>query len=175
MGILKKSCVQVYTGDGKGKTSAALGLSLRMLGAGGRVAFFQFFKDGASSEFLALSQFGERFYLCPCGSGCFLKGKPSQEDLSSARDGLARAAGMLASGDFDLVVLDEAGAALSCGLIELEPLLDALSRRNSHTEALLTGRGMAPEICALADLVTEMRPLKHPYDKGIPARKGIEW
>ncbi|NDY42997.1 cob(I)yrinic acid a,c-diamide adenosyltransferase [Dissulfurirhabdus thermomarina] len=165
--------VQVYTGDGKGKTTAALGLVLRAAGAGWRVLVLQFLKRGDFSEIKALRRL-PGVEVRQFGTGRFVRGRPSEADLRAARDGLRLAESALASGAYDLVVLDEANVAAHFGMLEAADLAALLDRRPPGVEVVLTGRWAPPEVLERADLVTEMRSVRHYYDRGIPAREGIE-
>jgi cob(I)alamin adenosyltransferase len=169
----EKGYVQVYTGDGKGKTTASLGVCLRALAHGMKVFYAQFIKDGSSGEFEALKHF-ESFTHKAYGRGRFIKGSPADEDIEIAKQGLKECAEAVSSGDYGLVVLDEAIPALSSGLFDLEDALKILSNKHPKTEIILTGRYAPPELLKAADLVTEMKEIKHYWKKGVPARKGIE-
>jgi cob(I)alamin adenosyltransferase len=171
--MLAKGYMQVYTGDGKGKTTAALGLALRALCAGGRVYFGQFMKGQDYSELKAAERF-ENLTWARFGAPSFVKGSPSDEDVARARSGLARINEALVSGGYDVVILDEANTAMSCGALSPDEVLEVLSRRPERTEVVLTGRGAPPEIVEAADLVTEMKEIKHYYKSGVEARVGIE-
>ncbi len=168
--------IQVYTGDGKGKTTAAAGLALRALGAGWRVCLIQFCKAQPSAELEMLQKAGGgRFTLRRFGAGSFIVGEPSDEDRAEARNGLAEAREAVACGAYDLVVLDEINQAVHFKLIGIPELLALLDARPDSVELLLTGRRAAPELLARADLVTEMREVKHYYAQGVGARHGIEF
>jgi cob(I)alamin adenosyltransferase len=171
--MLEKGYIQVYTGDGKGKTTAALGLTLRALCAGGRVYFGQFMKGQDYSELAAAAHF-ERLTMAQFGDPHFVHGKPSPDDITRARAGLSRIEEVFAGDRYDVVVLDEVNTAVSCGLLSPQELLALLARRPARTEVVLTGRGAAREIIDAADLVTEMREIKHYYQMGVAARVGIE-
>ena len=166
--------VQVYTGDGKGKTTAALGLALRAVGAGLKVYIGQFIKNADYSEIKALQRWEDQITLAQYGRGCFLLTEPSQADIDAARQGLATLERALVSGVYDLVIADEANVAVALRLLQEDDLLDLIDRRPPQVELVLTGRGAPPRVLDRADLVTEMRPLKHYYDQGVLARKGIE-
>ncbi len=169
------SCVQVYTGDGKGKTTASLGLLVRAVGAGLRVRVFQFLKCGDYSEIETLRARFPEVEVTQLGSGKFINPQCiPQDELDRAANGLVAAREALASGAYDLVILDEANGAMSMGLLPVEAALDALRSRNDRTEVVLTGRGAPQAIIDEADLCTEMRLIKHYYNAGVPARKGIE-
>lgn len=171
---MEKGYVQVYTGNGKGKTTAALGLALRAAGAGWRVFFGQFIKGGEYSEITGLARFSELVTVEQFGLGRFIKGQPAAEDLAAARRGLARMREVAASGEYRLVIFDEGNGAVRCGLFSIGELLAAISGRAAGTEVVVTGRDAAPELLALADLVTEMREVKHYFSHGVQARTGIE-
>ena len=171
---LPKGFVQVYTGDGKGKTTAVVGLAVRAIGAGLRVYLAQFLKQGDYSEVKALGQFKDRITIVQFGTGRFVRGKPSDADRALAARGLAAARQALASGDYDLVILDEANVAVALGLISVEAILDLVKRKPEAVELVVSGRGAAPEIIAAADLVTEVKVIKHYYEAGVEARTGIE-
>lgn len=169
-----KGYVQVYTGDGKGKTTAALGLALRAAGAGLTVFIVQFIKSAEYSEIKALERFSDLITLKQFGRGCFIKGNPCQADIDVARQALKALHGALKSGDYDVVIADEANVAFGCKLISENDLLGLIDARPEHVELVLTGRGAPPSVEKRADLVTEMRPKKHYYEQGVLARKGIE-
>ena len=171
--IFGKGCVQVYTGNGKGKTTAAIGLAVRALGAGMRVYFAQFLKSGDYSEKKILGAL-DNLVLKQFGTGGLITRNPSAEDMAAASRGLEEAREALKSGAYDLVILDEANVACSMGLITKEDVLSLLRDRPETTELVLTGRNAAPELIGAADLVTEMKEVKHYFASGISARKGIE-
>ena len=166
--------VQVYTGDGKGKTTAALGLALRAAGAGLRIYFGQFIKNADYSEIKALARFADCITVRQFGRGCFLLTEPAPEDRAAARRGLDNVRQALVSGDYDLVIADEANVAVALGLIEPEDLVALIDLRPEQVELVLTGRGAPDAVLARADLVTEMRCVRHYYDRGVLARQGIE-
>jgi cob(I)alamin adenosyltransferase len=166
--------VHVYTGDGKGKTTAALGLILRALGAGSRVILIQFLKKGNFSEIKALRSFGDQITIFQFGSGGFVKGKPGDKDEVLVLSGMKEAARAVKENLFDLVVLDEANCAMKLGLIEIGDIISLIKRLPKGMELVLTGRDAPYEIIEAADLVTEMRMVKHYFQKGIKAREGIE-
>ncbi len=193
---LEKGLIQVYTGSSKGKTTAALGLALRAIGHGFRVCMIQFLKGGAYTGELFAAQ---RLYpnlkilqygiTCPfsalirqgeakcrgCGT-CFPKrGKKDEEFLKSARMALEAAERIISSGEYDIVILDEINNAFYFELVSVKDVLEILSKKPAHVEVVLTGRNAPPEIIDFADLVTEMNIIKHPYQKGITSRRGIEY
>ncbi|WP_372947777.1 cob(I)yrinic acid a,c-diamide adenosyltransferase [Mariniphaga sp.] len=173
--MASKGYIQVYTGNGKGKTTAALGLALRAVGAGKKVFFAQFIKGKPYSEIEAIEKFVPEITIKQYGLGCFIVEKPTEADIQAARKGLAEVAGILKSGDFHLVILDEVNIALYYQLFSIDDFLDVLKKKNPETEVVVTGRYAPPELIEMADLVTEMQEVKHYYTKGIEARKGIEF
>jgi len=166
--------VQLYTGNGKGKTTAALGLALRAAGAGRSVFIAQFIKGQEYSEIKALKRFGDLIQLQQYGTGCFIYQKPTEEDTAAARRGLMELKGIVASGQHDIVILDEANIAVYYGLFSADELLELIAMKHGRVELIITGRYADEKIVARADLVTEMREIKHYYTKGIQARDGIE-
>ncbi|MDR3164426.1 MAG: cob(I)yrinic acid a,c-diamide adenosyltransferase [Synergistaceae bacterium] len=171
--VFQQACLQVYTGNGKGKTTAAIGLSVRALGAGLKVFFGQFVKCGEYSEITVLARL-ENLILRQYGREGFIMGKPSASDIEAAARGVHDAMDALAGGEFGLVVLDEVNVAHALGMISLPQLLAIAGARGDHTELVMTGRGAPPELIEIADLVTEMREVKHYFHAGLKARKGIE-
>lgn len=170
---MEKGYIQLYTGNGKGKTTAALGISLRSLCAGKKVFFGQFMKGQDYSELKAVDYF-ENFKMEQFGTPSFISGKPSLEDVENAQAGLERMKEVVLSNDYDMVVFDEINTALFFGLLESEQVLDVLNLKPEGTEIILTGRYAPEEIIEKADLVTEMKEIKHYYNKGVEARVGIE-
>ena len=169
-----KGYIQVYTGNGKGKTTAALGLSLRAAGAGLKVFIVQFLKSGDYSEIKALAKLSEFITIEQYGLGHFVRGKPSPEDMEAGKKGLERVRSIISDGKYDVLVIEEGNVAVTCGLFSAQDLLDAIAGKPDHMEIVITGRGAAPEIIETADLVTEMKEIKHYYQKGVKARVGIE-
>ena len=190
-----KGYVQVYTGNGKGKTTAALGITMRASGAGKKIAFVQFMKALGYSEQKILptlpgvtwKTLGKPFFIAKKGSiseedlaqygdSCvvFEEDNPPADYVKMIGDGFAEAKEMVMSGEFDMVVLDEINCAMYFGLLDKNEVLDLMRNKPAHTELILTGRYAPDEIIEAADLVTEMREIKHYYNKGVQARKGIE-
>ncbi len=169
-----KGYIQVYTGDGKGKTTAALGLAVRAAGAGMKVLIAQFMKSGEYSEIHALKKFGDAVTVRQYGRKNFIHGKPESEDIRLAGEGLTEVREQLISGKYDLVILDEASIAVYFNLFSVQDLIDVMEAKPEHTELVITGRRAAPEIIERADLVTEMKEIKHYHSQGVKARKGIE-
>lgn len=166
--------VHVYTGDGKGKTTAALGLALRAAGAGWRVFFAQFAKPGGSSELDALGRLADRITVRQYGRPSWIRPVAEADDRAAAALGLAESAAALASGEYRLVILDEANLGPMLGLFSVEALLDLIDARPIDVELVLTGRWAHPRVLERADLVTDMREVKHYYQRGVMARLGIE-
>ena len=169
--------IHLYCGDGKGKTTAATGLALRAAGAGRRVLFVQFFKDGSSAEVKALRSVpGVAVRICPVQHG-FFRDMDDETRRRAVADftALFEAAAAEAAENADLLVLDEAVSACNHGMIPKDALLRFLREKPEGLEVVLTGRDPAPELLELADYVTEMRKIRHPYDRGIRARKGVEF
>lgn len=172
---MAKGMVHVYTGDGKGKTTAAAGLAARALGQGLRVAFFQFLKTGLSGEVISLAQLGAEVFA-PQGSGKFVWEMDDVEKAACAQQQqstMERAFDM--APEFDLLVLDEVVCAVEAGLLALEDLRQLLEDRPEELEVVLTGRGADEELLQLGDYVTEMKMLAHPFELGQAARRGVEF
>lgn len=175
---MKEGFVQVYTGDGKGKTTAALGLSLRALGRGLRVIFIQFLKGAPSGELQAAAVFGDRFKIIRLAETESFFGTLDEEEKAALaqklREELSLVRQILAGAQCDLLVLDEIMSPIHGGLIAVEEVCALIAARPANMELVLTGRGAPPEILERADLVTEMRCLRHYFARGVPAREGIE-
>ncbi|BBO67614.1 cob(I)alamin adenosyltransferase/cobinamide ATP-dependent adenosyltransferase [Desulfosarcina alkanivorans] len=171
---LDRGFVHVYTGDGKGKTSAAVGLAIRALGSGLRVAVAQFMKTPDSGECRILENLDGRIHLAHFGSGCFIHGVPENQDILRARQGYRAIRQMIDRRRFDLVILDEANMAVCCGLLTVDALLDLIRSKPVDLELVITGRCAHPRIIEAADLVTEMVEVKHYYRQGVKARPGID-
>ncbi len=169
-----KGYIHFYTGNGKGKTTAALGLALRATGAGKKVFIAQFVKGMHYAELDALKRFPE-IELKQYGLDCFIMNKPTQSDIDAAQKGLAEVSVIIAQNKFDLVILDEICIALFYHLFEIDQVLAVLRTKPVEMEIMLTGRYAAPELYEIADLVTEMTEIKHYNTNGIEARKGIEY
>lgn len=171
---MRRGYIQVYTGNGKGKTTAALGLALRAAGAGYRVFIAQFIKKAKCSEHKALERFKDQITIKQYGNGLILKRAPDTSDLKTAERGLKEATRAIHSGAYDVVVLDEINVAVYYNLIPINSLLELIANRPEGLELVLTGRHADKRVIRKADLVTEMREIKHYKDKGITARVGIE-
>jgi cob(I)alamin adenosyltransferase len=173
---LSKGMIQVYTGDGKGKTTCALGLAFRAVGQGFRVFMIQFLKGRETGEAQAAARLAPEMTLRYFGRPGLVNLKsPPPEDLALVQEAWDLARKVITAGEHDLVVLDEINLVLTYNLIPLDQALEVLRTRPPWVEVVLTGRQAPPELVALADLVTEMRPVKHYYQAGVKSRRGIEW
>lgn len=174
----RMGCIQVYTGNGKGKTTAALGMALRAAGRGMKSYFIQFLKQGDYGELTAVARHLqpwvtiEQFGLPDFH---YSGNEVSAEEQAAARNGLAVARRVLREGLHEIVVLDEVNTLLHFGILPLAEVLDVIDGRPPHVELVLTGRYAPAEIQERADLITEMREVRHYYQKNIPARLGIEY
>lgn len=172
---LEQGLVQVYTGEGKGKTTAALGLALRALGRGLKVFMLQFLKGDDTGELHAGRLFADNFVIEQTGlKGFIRRDRIAEADIHRAQAALRRAKEILVTGEYDLVILDEINVAMYFELIPVREVLHLLQDRAPQVEVVLTGRYAPQEIIDAADLVTEMKNIKHYYEAGVPARKGIE-
>jgi cob(I)alamin adenosyltransferase len=169
-----KGYVQVYTGDGKGKTTAAFGLAMRAYGAGLKIYIAQFVKGMKYSELDAFQKLEDRINIQQWGRDCFIINNPTEEDIRMAQTALQAIRKILRSGEYDVVILDEVNIATFYNLISVDELLDLIENKPDHVEIIITGRKADPRIIERADLVTEMQEVKHYYQKGIQAREGIE-
>ena len=172
---LMKGYIQVYTGNGKGKTTAAFGLALRAVGAGKKVFFAQFVKGKSYSEIEAVQKYIPEITIKQYGLGCFIVKIPTEKDIYAAREGLAEVSGILTSGEYDVVVLDEASIAVYYKLFSIEELIEAIKNKRKETEVIITGRYANEKLTEIADLITEMKEVKHYYNYGVEARKGFEY
>jgi cob(I)alamin adenosyltransferase len=172
---LERGLVQVYTGNGKGKTTAALGLALRAVGRGLRVYMMQFMKGQSYSELVSAQRLAPQLTLEQVGRDCFIrKGAVDPVDVQMAQEAFARARNLVVSGEYDLVILDELNCAVDFELIAVADALELIRAKAPRTELVMTGRNACPEVIAAADLVTEMREIKHYFNAGQPSRPGIE-
>lgn len=189
--------VQVYTGNGKGKTSASIGLSLRAIGQGFSTYVIQFMKSGDSGELFSVKKYIPNFKIAQFGKDALQdkqlkmfefdgKGKlqgtdgrfmflPDAAEKEPARRALEHASNIIKSGKYDLVVLDEVNCALAKNLIEIKAVIQLLNEKPENVEIILTGRNAPEEIVARADYVSEIKEIKHPWSQGIGARRGIEY
>jgi len=168
--------IQVYTGDGKGKTTAALGQALRAWGHGQRVLVLQFMKGRINYGELSAAERLEGFDIVQCGRETFVnKENPEPEDIKLAQRGLKLARKEISAGKYDLIVLDELNVALDYNLVSLDEVLEILSAKPKNMEIIITGRYAPPKIMEIADLVSEVREVKHHYQDGTSAREGVEY
>jgi cob(I)alamin adenosyltransferase len=168
--------VQVYTGDGKGKTTAAIGQAIRALGHKKRVVMIQFMKgDSGYGEVRFLKRI-RNFKIIQSGTPKFVKkGNPEEKDLKLAERGLKLAQKYIYNSKYDIIILDEINVAVDYGLIELSAVLELIKNCPEEKELILTGRYAPKEVIEVADLVSEIKEIKHPYQKGIVCRKGIDY
>jgi cob(I)alamin adenosyltransferase len=175
VGGFERGTIQLYTGNGKGKTTAALGAALRALGHGNRVVMIQFMKGRLYGE-LEASKGLKGFTIEQHGRDEFVDPKsPDPIDRELAAGGWRRAEELVRAGDIDMLILDEINVAVAFGLIELETVLSFMKNKPERLELILTGRYASDRMIELADTVTEMREIRHHYDRGVAARKGIEY
>ena len=173
---LEKGLTQVYTGNGKGKTSAAFGLALRAIGRGLQVYIIQFIKGGFDYGELHVVQRLPNLKMKAFGRGKFVtQVPPTEEDVRLAEQALELAEQVVNGGEYDVVVLDEINVALHLKLIDLDKVIRLIEKKPRHVELVLTGRHAPPKVLEIADLVTEMMEVKHPYTRGVPPREGIEY
>ena len=167
--------VSVFTGNGKGKTTSALGLALRAAAAGSRVFILQFIKRGDYSEIKALGRLSDRITVEQHGLGRFTTETPAPEDIQASLRGLERAREVIPSGQYDVVILDEANVAVKLGLLGVQELVGLILSKPDRLHLVVTGRYASPMIIDLADRVTEFKARKHYMQKGVAAREGIEF
>jgi len=176
---VRKGLIMVHTGPGKGKTTAALGVAMRAVGQGMKALMVQFIKGSWHYGELDAAQMfgGDRFQILPMGRGFVKIGveKPDPEDVRLVEEAWKFASEKIASGGYDLVILDEINYAISYNMLSPEQVVETLRQKPEMVHVILTGRNAHPAIIELADLVTEMREVKHPYQKGIMAQRGIEY
>src|SRR4030088_989793 len=175
---IRRGLIIVKPGPGKGKTTAAMGTGLRAVGQGMRVLMLQFLKGSWHyGELDAVQAFGDKFVMKQMGRG-FVKGgteKPDPEDVRMVAEAWAEAEKAIHSGEWDLVVLDEINYAISYGMLDSAKVAEFLKHKPEMVHVILTGRNAHPTIVELADTVTEMRQIKHAYEKGVMAQRGIEY
>ena len=176
---MKKGLIIINTGNGKGKTTAALGVAFRALGHGFKVCMVQFIKGSWKYGELEAAKKFENFILLPMGKGFVNLGAkvPDKEDIDLAVATLEKGKKAILSGEYNIVILDEINYALTYNLINIKDVLSILTEKPENVHVILTGRGADkfPELIETADLVTEMKEIKHPYQKGITAQRGIEF
>lgn len=166
--------LQVYTGNGKGKSTAAFGMALRAAGAGLHTWIAQFVKGQEYAELEGFKHLAKWVTIKQYGTPAFITGAPTEEDRAKARAGLAETEARMTSGRYRLVILDEANVAIQLGLFTVEELLAMLDRKPAAVEVVVTGRNVHPRLAERADLVTVMHDVKHYYEQGVMARRGID-
>lgn len=172
----KKGLVILHTGGGKGKTTAALGTALRAIGRGWRVAMVQFIKGKwKTGEIKAAEKFGDQFKIFPMGEGFTWETRSFEADVRTAQKAWARCVELLNDSEHELVIFDEINYALQYNFLQTGEVLEALKKKPPLKHVILTGNGAPPGLIEIADLVTEMKCVKHPFEKGIPAQPGIEY
>jgi cob(I)alamin adenosyltransferase len=175
---VRRGLIMVNTGPGKGKTTAAMGTALRAVGNGMRVLMLQFIKGSWHyGELDAVKAFGDKFIMKQMGRGFVKVGaeKPDPEDIRMVEEAWDEGARAIQSGDWDLVILDEINYAISYGMLDPAKVAETLKQKPEMVHVILTGRNAHPTIVELADTVTEMRLVKHAYEKGVLAQRGIEY
>jgi len=171
---MERGYVQVYTGNGKGKTTAMLGLALRACGAGLRVYIGQFIKNMEYSEVTAIRNHLPTVEIEQYGAGCIFNREASKFDIAEAEQGLRKAREAILSNRYDIVMLDEINNAVTLGLLDTREVVKLIKDKPLPVELVLTGRGAAQEVIDEADLVSEVAEMKHYYTSGVLAREGIE-
>lgn len=173
---MKKSCIQIYTGNGKGKTTAALGLAIRALGVGLNVAIIHFMKFDLEKGERKLTQLFSNLTIESFGTNKFVdKNNPDEESCEAARAAIGFAKKLLLTNEYDLLIMDELNVAVDFGLLKWKDVENFLKERPSGLEIIITGRNAPKKLLEIADLVTEMKEVKHYYKNGVKAREGIEY
>lgn len=170
---MEKGYIHIYTGNGKGKTTAAFGLAIRAALSDKKVFIAQFVKDMKYNE-TKIEEYLPNITIKQLGRGCFISKEPQKEDVEAAKLGLEECSVVLSSGDYDLVILDEIMIAIYFKLLKTSDVIDVLKNKNIKTETVLTGRYAPEELLEIADLVTEMLEKKHYYTKGVLSRDGFD-
>jgi cob(I)alamin adenosyltransferase len=170
-----KGYIHIYTGNGKGKTTAAIGLAVRAAGAGKKIFFCQFLKGKSTSELKSFEKLRGCITVYRCGTTRFITGAPSQQDIRLARKGFAIACEAVRSRRYQMVILDEIIVAVNLNLIPQDELYALMKNKPEMVEIVLTGRNASPQVIKIADLVTRMKDVKHYFLKGVKARRGIEF
>jgi len=171
---MRRGYIQVYTGNGKGKTTAALGLAVRAAGAGLSVFIAQFIKKRRTSEHRALERFRDMITVRQYGRGLILRREPDKADREAAQEGIEELHDIIQSGNYRVVILDEANVATHRNLFPVSELIELMASKPKSVELVITGRYADKKVMGMADLVTEMREIKHYREKGLKARVGIE-
>ena len=176
MNKLNQGCIQIYTGNGKGKSTAAIGQAVRAAGSGLKTYIAQFMKEYPYSELISLKNLSQWITIEQFGGDDFVYKKelPGKEELDKAEKGLQNAKEKMLSNEYDIIILDEAIVAIYFKLIETNDLIKFIKAKPKNVELILTGRYCPEELIDLADLVTEMKEVKHYYQKGVTSRRGIE-
>ena len=170
---MEKGYIHIYTGDGKGKTTAAFGLAVRALCAGKSVYIGRFVKSMEYNETRIVEKF-DHIRIEQFGNGCMLTREADGEDIHMAHEGLVKCTDILSSGEYDVVILDELTIALFLGLLQLDEVLNFMQNKRPETEVVITGRYAPQELIDIADLVTDMHEVKHYYIQGVLSRDGID-
>ncbi len=171
--MTEKGFIQIYTGNGKGKTSAAYGMAVRALGAGKKVFIGQFVVNMPTHE-NKLAQVFQNLTIVQFGNGCFIQREPNEQDAEFAQTGLQQCAVLLQNGTHDLVIMDELCIALHFNLVPIDNVLAILQKKHPRTEVIITGRYAPPQLIDIADLVTDMQNVKHYYNQGVYDRDGFD-
>jgi len=176
MNKLNQGFIQIYTGNGKGKSTAAIGQAVRAAGSGFKTYIAQFMKEYPYSELISLKNLSQWITIEQFGGDDFVYKKelPGKEELDKAEQGLQNAKEKMLSNEYDIIILDEAIVAIYFKLIETNDLIKFIKAKPKNVELILTGRYCPEELIDLADLVTEMKEVKHYYQKGVTSRRGIE-
>ncbi len=173
---LKEGYIQVYTGNGKGKSTASIGQAVRAAGNGLKTYIIQFMKEYPYSELNSLKYLSEWITIEQKGGDDFVYKRelPSEEEIAKARSALQKAVDLMTGGTFDIIILDEILVVVYFKLLTEDEIIETIKKKPDRVELILTGRYCPEKIIEIADLVTEMKEIKHYYTKGIPSRKGIE-
>ena len=172
----KKGLIIVFTGNGKGKTTAALGIALRAMGYNYKVFVAQFIKGSKLyGELESAKKFGAHLQIVPLGEGFTWETKNKERDIKIANEGFEIAKEKIFSGEFEIIILDEINYVISYNYLAVEKVIEVLKNKPNNLHIILTGRNAHPKIIKIADLVTEMKEIKHPFKEGITAQKGIEF
>jgi cob(I)alamin adenosyltransferase len=172
--MFNKGYIQIYTGNGKGKTTAAVGTAIRALGAGLNIYFCQFMKKTPTSEQLVFERYRDNITFEQFGSSQFITGEPSEADREIAAAGLATVKKAFKSNKYNLIIMDELNVALFLNLISIYEIIELLKEKPDNMEVIITGRNAPDKLIEIADLVSEIKEVKHYFHKGVQARKGIE-
>lgn len=169
-----KGHIKIITGNGKGKTTSALGLAIEAVGAGKKVFIGQFLKSGKYSEMHALKMFPDQITVRHYGLGKFVKGRPTDDDIIAGKEGYKEIVGIIKKEKHDLVIIDEGNVAVKYGILSGQSLIDLFDIKPDPMDLVVTGRGATPAVIERADLVIELKEIKHYFKQGVEARVGIE-